>query len=67
MPNTCASCKFAYGPIQSGLDAGQFWCRRFPPVGYHSEWRNSFPLVPSVDQWCGEYKRGTPTPTGATP
>jgi hypothetical protein len=60
----CNGCKYAYGPILSGKDVGQYYCRRYPPHGHHPEWHGSFPLVPAASQWCGEYKNGAPTPLG---
>ena len=62
MADSCTNCRYAYGPVPTSPDAGQYWCRRYPPTGYHPEWHNSFPLVPAHGQWCGEHKTGTPAP-----
>lgn len=66
MADNCSNCKYAYGPIVPlNQDAGQYYCRRYPPHGHHVEWHSNFPLVPPSSQWCGEYKHGAPTPMGA--
>lgn len=67
MPKTCCECRYACGPVPVEINEnGSFFCHRMPPQRHLPEWHGTWPLV-QPNGWCGEYKHGTPTPTGATP